>query len=85
MFLMFDNVGKVVIMLNVCMLLFQVVRLKQIEHTLNEKNILQSINFPFLVKLEYSFKVRLEFDFWLQLLVCHIKLTALLHFCRVRN
>ena len=36
----------------------QVVKLKQVEHTLNEKRILSSIRHPFIVKLEYSFKVR---------------------------
>ncbi len=35
----------------------KVVKLKQVEHTLNEKRILASISFPFIVNLEYNFKV----------------------------
>ncbi|XP_041475079.1 cAMP-dependent protein kinase catalytic subunit alpha-like [Lytechinus variegatus] len=34
----------------------KVVKLKQVEHTLNEKKILQAISFPFIVSLSYHFK-----------------------------
>lgn len=34
----------------------KVVKLKQVDHTLNEKKILQAIEFPFLVNLVYHFK-----------------------------
>lgn len=33
-----------------------IVKMKQVEHTLNEKKILSSIDFPFIVKMAYSFK-----------------------------
>lgn len=34
----------------------KVVRMKQVEHTLNERKILQAISFPFIVGMPYSFK-----------------------------
>ncbi|ESO07369.1 hypothetical protein HELRODRAFT_98699 [Helobdella robusta] len=34
----------------------KVIKLKQVEHTLNEKNILRSIDHPFLVRMHYGFK-----------------------------
>lgn len=33
-----------------------IVKMKQVEHTLNERKILSSIDFPFIVKLSYAFK-----------------------------
>ena len=32
------------------------VRLKQVQHVINEKSILAAVSFPFLIKLEYAFK-----------------------------
>lgn len=34
----------------------RIVKLKQVEHTLYEKKILESAKFPFLMSLEFSFK-----------------------------
>lgn len=36
------------------------VKTKQVDHTRNEKRILQSINFPFMVFMEFCFKARIE-------------------------
>ena len=38
----------------------KVVKLKQVEHTLNEKRILQATNFPFLVSMRFHFKDNLN-------------------------
>lgn len=38
----------------------KLVKTKQVDHTSNEKRILQSINFPFLVFMEFFFKARVE-------------------------
>jgi len=35
----------------------KVVKLKEVEHTLNEKKILNDISYPFLVNMECSFRV----------------------------
>lgn len=34
----------------------KIVKLKQVEHTLNEKRVLEAIRFPFTVSMEFSFK-----------------------------
>ncbi|XP_014286257.1 cAMP-dependent protein kinase catalytic subunit beta [Halyomorpha halys] len=34
----------------------QILKMKQLEHTLNEKKILQSTDFPFIIHMEYFFK-----------------------------
>lgn len=34
----------------------RIVKTNQVEHTIYEKRILQSIRFPFIVNMEYSFK-----------------------------
>lgn len=39
----------------------QIVKMKQIEHTICEKRILSCISFPLIVNLNYSFKVIIIF------------------------
>jgi serine/threonine protein kinase len=38
----------------------KLVKTKQVDHTRNEKRILQSISFPFMVFMEFCFKARIE-------------------------
>jgi len=38
----------------------KLVKMKQVDHTRNEKRILQSISFPFMVFMEFCFKARVE-------------------------
>lgn len=38
----------------------KLVKMKQVDHTHNEKRILQCINFPFLVFMEFCFKARIK-------------------------
>jgi len=38
----------------------KLVKMKQVDHTRNEKRILQCISFPFMVFMEYCFKARVD-------------------------
>ncbi|OON20713.1 hypothetical protein X801_03398 [Opisthorchis viverrini] len=38
----------------------KIVKLKQVDHILNEKRILAAVDFPFFIKLFYSFKHLLQ-------------------------
>lgn len=38
----------------------KLVKTKQVGHTLNEKRILECVNFPFIVFMEFFFKARIE-------------------------
>lgn len=61
---------------------FQVVKLKQIEHTLNEKKILQAVSFPFLVRLDYSFKVHAGNHLLLLTICYHITVVFYISFTK---
>lgn len=39
----------------------KVIKLKQVEHTMNEKKVLSIISHPFLVNLKYHFKVMMAY------------------------